>query len=81
MIKNIKKVDDSTRKFELQRTTIGHANAIKRIFKTNIPVVGFDPSGIQIHENTTSVRVEFIRHRIEMLPVNNTAIDLSVTFE
>jgi DNA-directed RNA polymerase subunit L len=80
-IKNIKKVDEKTCTFEVHQTTVGHANAIKRIFKTYIPVVGFDPNGITIHENTTGVRVEFIRHRIEMLPIDNTMFDAKNTPE
>jgi DNA-directed RNA polymerase subunit L len=86
MIKNIKKVDDKTLTFVLGPTTVGHANAIKRIFKAYIPIVAFDPNGTIIHDNNSSVRVEFIRHRIEMLPIDNSQFNQkntpeSVTFE
>jgi len=86
MITNIKKIDDQTVTFEVKSVPIPEANALKRIFKTCIPVVAFDPDQIKIHKNTTSLRDEFLVHRISMLPIDNMQITGkvnpgSITFE
>lgn len=88
MMHNFKKEDNETVTFVIGPTTVAFANTVKRIFKAYIPVVAFDIDSIKIDpENTnTSLRKEYIEHRISMLPIDNSKINgkvnpAGITFE
>lgn len=80
MIKNIKQIDPDTITFTLGPTTIAFANTFRRILSAYIPVVAFDINSIKINpdETNTSLRKEYIEHRISMLPIDNSKISSKV---
>lgn len=61
--------------FELQNVELGLANAIRRVLTGELSTVAFDK--IDIKENLSSFHNEFIQHRVSLIPLAITPIDLS----
>lgn len=53
---------------EFKNFPVSFVNALRRVLIGNIPTVVI--RDIHIHENTTQIPHEMLRHRVEMLPVN-----------
>lgn len=66
-IKNIKKLNSDKISLEIHNEDISISNAIRRTLISKIPTYAF--SDIDISINTTSLHNDFIKHRIELIPL------------
>jgi len=66
MFSSLKEKDNSI-EFEIKNISKSIVNAIRRTCLSNIPNTAFDE--VNFKDNTTSLHDEFLKHRIELIPV------------
>ena len=72
------KYDDKTNRtsFEISEVDISIVNGVRRIILTNIPILGFRASEVNIIKNTGPLHNEFMSHRISLLPIHYSSDEL-----
>lgn len=61
--------NNNTIQFRLKNTDVSIANAIRRTILADIPCVVIDTKNIQFEKNRTRLNNEFIKERLDMVPV------------
>ena len=76
-MENVKKTINGYRlSAELKNVPVAFVNALRRILLSEIPTVVV--RNVEILENSTDMTHEMLRHRVEMLPVNVKASEITV---
>lgn len=77
MFKNFKYNETAGRtSFVINDVDISIINGIRRIILTNIPVVGFRASDVNIIKNTGPLHNEFMTHRIGLIPIHYSSDEI-----